>query len=166
MTSLDEIVARVHEHLPSLRKRRAWFERALDDVPPVPSFHQGLKGDRLGLVAEIKRRSPSAGPIALTMDPAVHARAYAEAGADAISVLTNRPFFGGSIDDLVAVRGQVNLPVLRKDFIVDEVQLLEARAAGASAALLIVRALSPTVLAQLLAFGRACGLDLVVEVHE
>lgn len=121
--------------------------------------------DRVALIAEVKRRSPSAGEIRAGLDPAAHAARYAAAGAAAISVLTEGPHFGGSIADLEQVRARVEVPVLRKDFIVDELQLLEARAAGASAALLIVRILGPRRLEELLTFGRGAGLDILVETH-
>lgn len=166
MTSLTEILARARADLPLLRKRRVWLERSVADLPPAPSFRQSLEGDRVAVIAEIKRRSPSAGAIAPDLDPATHAGAYARAGASAISVLTNRPFFGGSLEDLESVAQKVAVPVLRKDFILDSVQLLEARAAGASAALLIVRALSSDLLQELVAFSYTCGLDPVVEIHD
>jgi indole-3-glycerol phosphate synthase len=124
-----------------------------------------LQRDGLGLIAEIKRRSPSAGLIAAELDPQAHARLYATAGASAISVLTNHAYFGGSLDDLSAVAAVVSTPLLRKDFIVDDIQILEARRAGASAVLLIVRALPPDDLAHLIQFARAHALEPLVEVH-
>jgi indole-3-glycerol phosphate synthase len=120
----------------------------------------------VGLIAEVKRRSPSQGTISAGLDPAAHAAAYAGAGASAISVLTDGPFFGGSLDDLVAVRARVAVPLLRKDFIIDELQIAEARGAGASAVLLIVRALTPARLVELAAAARDFGLDVVVETHD
>jgi indole-3-glycerol phosphate synthase len=117
------------------------------------------------VIAEVKRRSPSAGAIAPGLDPGRLAAAYASGGAAAISVLTDGPFFGGSLDDLVAVRRAVSLPVLRKDFLIDPVQLYESRAAGASAVLLIVRALDHALLQDLSALARALGLARLVEVH-
>jgi indole-3-glycerol phosphate synthase len=131
----------------------------------VPDFAAALRGERVALIAEVKRRSPSAGTINAGLDPASHAARYAEAGASAISVLTEGPHFGGSVDDLVAVRGKVAVPVLRKDFIVDELQLLEARVLGASAALLIVRILSQRELERLIGFSRGLGLATLVETH-
>lgn len=163
---LDQIVAAAQATLPALRQRRGDLERRAADASPVPSFREALaQGPAVGLVAEVKRRSPSAGTIRGDLDPAAHAARYAAEGAAAVSVLTEGPHFGGSIDDLRAVRGQVGIPVLRKDFILDEVQLLEACAAGASAALLIVRILAPARLRELLAFGHEVGLDLLVETH-
>jgi indole-3-glycerol phosphate synthase len=120
----------------------------------------------VGLIAEVKRRSPSQGTIRAELDPAAHAAAYAGAGASAISVLTDGPFFGGSLDDLAAVRGRVAVPLLRKDFILDELQIAEARGAGASAVLLIVRALAQARLVELAAAARDFGLDVLVETHD
>ena len=163
---LEQIVAGVRETLPELRAKRRALERRVATAPAAPSFRSALAGgDRVALIAEVKRRSPSAGNIRADLDPALHAAKYAASGAAAISVLTETKHFGGSMDDLVAVRAKVSVPVLRKDFIVDEVQLLEARAAGASAALLIVRILTPGRLEELLRFGAGTGLELLVETH-
>ncbi len=123
-------------------------------------------GERLGLIAEVKRRSPSKGDIAPDLDAASQALAYEAAGADAVSVLTEPTRFGGSLEDLAAVAAAVRLPVLRKDFIVDAFQVREAAAAGAAAVLLIVAALDDPALAELLDASRACGLDALVEVHD
>jgi indole-3-glycerol phosphate synthase len=121
--------------------------------------------DRVNLIAECKRRSPSRGVIRGDYDAVAIARAYAAAGAAAISVLTEPTFFDGSLHDLEAVCAAVDVPVLRKDFIVAEYQLLEARAAGADAVLLIVAALSPRDLRSLAGRTAALGLDALVEVH-
>jgi indole-3-glycerol phosphate synthase len=164
MTTLDVILDTTRATLAALRTRRASLEREAAGSPPPPPFLGGL-GATVGVVAEVKRRSPSSGAINEALDPVVLARAYVEGGAAAISVLTDGPFFGGSLADLAAVTAAVPLPVLRKDFILDEVQLLEARAAGASSALLIVRALAQGELQRLLAAGRALGLRPLVEVH-
>ncbi|HTK55265.1 MAG TPA: indole-3-glycerol phosphate synthase TrpC [Gemmatimonadales bacterium] len=163
---LDTIVAGVRATLPDLRMRAPELERLAREASVVPSFRSALSaGGSVALIAEVKRRSPSAGAISADLDPARHAAKYAASGAAAISVLTEKAHFGGAIDDLVAVRAEVQVPLLRKDFIVDELQLLEARAAGASAALLIVRILPPKRLEELLTFGRGAGLDLLVETH-
>lgn len=119
----------------------------------------------MAIVAEIKRRSPSAGAIADELDPVAHAAGYVRAGASAVSVLTNEPFFGGSLRDLERVAATVPVPLLRKDFILDELQIVEARAHGASAVLLIVRVVPPEHLASLIRFAREWQLDPVVEVH-
>jgi indole-3-glycerol phosphate synthase len=119
----------------------------------------------VGVIAEVKRRSPSAGAIRDGLDVAGHARAYQESGAVAVSVLTEATGFGGSVDDLRQVARAVDLPVLRKDFIVDELQVIETRAAGAAALLLIARILTPLRLAALTRTARDLGLAALVEVH-
>ena len=121
--------------------------------------------DRINVIAECKHRSPSRGVLCETYDPAAIAIAYADAGAAALSVLTEPTFFDGSLDHLAAVRAGVDLPLLRKDFIVSEYQLLEARASGADAVLLIVAALRPVVLKLLHDHAVSLGLDALVEVH-
>ncbi|MFA4841957.1 MAG: indole-3-glycerol phosphate synthase TrpC, partial [Agrococcus sp.] len=118
------------------------------------------------IIAEVKRASPSKGPLADIPEPASLAARYQAGGASAISVLTEERRFLGSLDDLRAVRAAVSLPVLRKDFIADEYQLLEARAFGADLALLIVASLEPARLAQLHAFATQLGLSVLVEVHD
>jgi len=120
----------------------------------------------VNVIAECKRRSPSRGILARDYDPVKQAQAYSRGGAAAISVLTEPSFFDGALDHLVAVRAAVDLPLLRKDFIVDEYQLLEARVAGADAVLLIVSALPPEELARLHAAADALGLGVLVEVHD
>ena len=163
---LEQIVAATKATLPALKVRSRELEKAAAETPAGPPFMAGLQaGGSVALIAEVKRRSPSAGAIRADLDPAAHAERYAEAGAAAISVLTEGPHFGGSMDDLRGVRGRVSVPVLRKDFILDELQLLEARGAGASAALLIVRILSRDRLQELLTFARGLGLDVLVETH-
>jgi indole-3-glycerol phosphate synthase len=121
---------------------------------------------RVNVIAECKRRSPSRGVMAQDYDPVRIARLYAEAGAAAISVLTEPAFFDGSLDHLAAVRAAVDTPLLRKDFIVDEYQILEARANGADAILLIVAALPQADLTRLQAFAWGQGLAALVEVHD
>ena len=129
-------------------------------------FREALeRSDRLNIIAECKRRSPSRGVLRADYDAVAIARGYEEAGAAAISVLTEPTFFDGSLDDLVRVKAAVQVPVLRKDFIVCEYQLFEAKAAGADAVLLIVAALSPEELSSLRAKAAALGLDALVEVH-
>ena len=121
--------------------------------------------DRFNIIAECKRRSPSRGVLRPDYDAVSIARAYMTAGAAAISVLTEPTFFDGALEHLSDVRDAVDTPLLRKDFIVSEYQLLEARAAGADAALLIVAALTPSELTQLTQTAGALGLDTLVEVH-
>ena len=118
------------------------------------------------VIAEVKRKSPSKGALADIPDPAVLAAAYTRGGAAAISVLTEQRRFGGSLDDLRAVRAAVETPILRKDFIVSSYQLVEGRAAGADLALLIVAALDDDELRRLYAEARELGLTVLVEVHD
>jgi indole-3-glycerol phosphate synthase len=146
--------------------RRAELERAAAATPPAPSLRRALRADSIALLAEIKRRSPSRGAIRESLDAVAQATAYAMAGAAAVSVLTEPAHFGGSVDDLVRVRAALAIPALKKDFHVAPVQLLEARALGASAALLIARAVSPARLGELVAFGGAIGLELLIEVRD
>jgi len=163
--SLDQILEQTRSGIPALYQQRAGLERSARAAAPAPSLIDALRGDRVAVIAEVKRRSPSAGVIRENLDPAERATTYAGYGAAAISVLTNGPFFGGSLDDLRAAAERVGVPLLRKDFILDEVQVLEARAAGASGVLLIVRALTPARLGELMACAREWGLDALVEVH-
>jgi indole-3-glycerol phosphate synthase len=139
------------------------MERAASAHPP--SFAAALRRADIGIVAEIKRRSPSRGPINTGINAERQAVAYAEGGASALSVLTETEHFGGSIEDLRSVAAAVTIPVLRKDFCVDALQLLEARAAGAAAVLLIARALQPSRLAELAASAAEIGLEALVEVR-
>jgi indole-3-glycerol phosphate synthase len=163
--TLDQILSSTRDGLAALHRRRAAVEREAAAAPRAPSFAPGLRRATVAVIAEVKRRSPSAGAIREDLDPAERAERYARHGAAAISVLTDGPFFGGSLDDLRAAAARSRVPLLRKDFILDELQVLEARAAGAAAVLLIVRALSQARLAALLAAARAAGLDALVEVH-
>jgi indole-3-glycerol phosphate synthase len=129
-------------------------------------FSEALVDEGIGLVAEMKRASPSQGTIRAGAGVAETVRAYERAGAVACSILTEQEHFGGSLDDLVEARGATRLPLLRKDFLIDEYQLLEARVAGADAVLLIVAALAPERLAALLARAGELGMDALVEVHD
>ncbi|MFL6281106.1 MAG: indole-3-glycerol phosphate synthase TrpC [Vicinamibacterales bacterium] len=139
-------------------------------TPRGAAFEEALRNDGRNtsarVIAECKRRSPSKGILRTDYDPAAHARAYASAGAAAISVLTEPTFFDGSLEHLRAVRAAVDLPVLRKDFIVTEYQLLEAAVVGADAVLLIVGALVQETLMSLLRASRALSLAALVEIHD
>ena len=135
--------------------------------PRCGLFKSALERDTsFNVIAECKRRSPARGVLSDVYDPASIAVGYAQAGAAAISVLTEPTFFDGSLDHLAAVRRATGLPILRKDFIVDRYQILEARAAGADAILLIVAALTPQALHGLHRTATEAGLDVVVEVHD
>jgi indole-3-glycerol phosphate synthase len=163
--TLDQILTSTRDQLPGLRRRRAALEREARATSAPPSFAGALRRDTVAVIAEVKRRSPSAGTIRDDLDPGERAFRYGRHGAAAISVLTDGPFFGGSVADLRTAVARAGVPVLRKDFILDELQVLEARAAGAAAVLLIVRALEGTRLETLLACAMECGLDALVEVH-
>jgi indole-3-glycerol phosphate synthase len=168
MSVLDDIVAGVREDLAGRQAEvpEAELRRLVADAPPPRDPMPDFRSPGLSVIAEVKRRSPSKGALAEIADPAALARAYAAGGADAISVLTERRRFGGSLDDLRAVRAAVDTPVLRKDFVVTEYQLLEARAAGADLVLLIVAALDDETLVRLHARARDLGLTALVEVHD
>lgn len=141
--------------------------RAARCAPRGDAFGKALSRlDRTNVIAECKRRSPSRGVLRREYDPARIANGYERAGAAAVSVLTESTFFDGAVEHLEAVRASVSLPVLRKDFIVDEYQLVEARAFGADAVLLIVAALDDRALRSLLAAAAQAGLAALVEVHD
>ena len=165
---LDDIVAGVRIDL--ARREAATspadLRAALADAPPPRDPMPQFRGPGTSVIAEVKRRSPSKGELAEIAEPAVLAEAYARGGAAAISVLTEERRFGGSLADLRAVRAAVDVPVLRKDFIVTPYQLLEARAAGADLALLIVAALDDDTLRRLHDEARELGLTVLVEVHD
>ena len=142
------------------------MERAANEAGGRASFAAALRDGTVAIIAELKRRSPSKGAINETLDVPSRAADYARAGAAALSVLTEPARFGGSLDDLRAACAAVAIPLLRKDFIVDELQILEARANGASAVLLIARALPEAKRESLAATARAVGLDVLLEVRD
>jgi indole-3-glycerol phosphate synthase len=167
---LDEILANTRGEVARQRALRplAELRAACAGRPPAQDLDAALRpapGRRVAIIAEVKRASPSKGVLAAALDPVAQARAYADAGAAAVSVLTDAKYFRGSLDDLVAVRAAVTAPVLRKEFIVDEYQLWEARAAGADAVLLIVAALEPAALRDLFHAAKGLGLSTLVEAH-
>ena len=149
-----------------LSTRSAELERLAGAAPAAPSVAAALRRSDVALIAEVKRRSPSKGSIAPDLDAVTQARAYVAGGAAAISVLTEPAHFSGSLEDLKAVRAALPVPALKKDFHVRPIQLVEARAAGASAALLIARALDPERLRQMMEAGRELGLELLVEIRD
>ena len=168
MTKLDEIVSHKRMELAEAKRNRpvAQLERALKGRSAVRNFRQAIqRSGKISLIAEVKRVSPSAGPIRAGADAVEVGKLYSEAGAQALSVLTDSRFFSGSMADLTAVRAAVPLPVLRKDFLLEEYQLLEAAAAGADAVLLIVAILKLVELKRLQRLANDLGFSALVEVH-
>jgi indole-3-glycerol phosphate synthase len=166
---LDRIVVSKRQEIAAAQKRvpRRLLEQLLADAPPIRNFHAALsRPDGVQIIAEIKKASPSAGVFREELDLAEIARAYARYGAAAISVLTDSPFFQGSLDNLVQVRQVATIPVLRKDFILDLYQVLEARVHGADAVLLIAEILDDAQLAELLAAIHDLGMEALVELYE
>jgi indole-3-glycerol phosphate synthase len=164
---LDEILAGVREDV-ELRQQRVSLERVKElaaAAPPPLDAYAALRRPGVGVIAEVKRSSPSKGQLAEIPDPADLATEYAAGGARCISVLTEGRWFGGSLDDLVSVRAAVGVPVLRKDFVVSSYQVHEARAHGADLVLLIVAALEQKVLTGLLERIESLGMTALVEVH-
>jgi indole-3-glycerol phosphate synthase len=165
--TLGGLVDEATRRAAQLAPRLAELERQACAAPPGRSFAAALRrGAHLAVIAEIKRRSPSKGDINLGLAPEAQARAYADGGAAALSVLTEPTRFGGSEADLLAARGAVSLPLLKKDFHVAPVQIVEARALGASAVLLIARALTPARLRALAALAADLALDVLVEIRD
>jgi indole-3-glycerol phosphate synthase len=165
---LDEIVANKRDEIAARQRRISLseFRVRAESAPPARDFKSALAGDHVALVAEIKRASPSRGALSAQIDSARLALTYAAHGASAISVLTDKKYFSGSLDDLKGVRVAVEIPVLRKDFIIDEYQIYESRALQADALLLIVRVLSDAQLSEYLALARSLGLSALVEIHD
>lgn len=166
MSFLDEILAAKRDEVDALRSRAAPLSAEAAAAPPVRDLPGALRSaSGLAVIAEIKRRSPSKGELAPGLDPGTIVRSYERGGASALSVLTDGPHFGGSIDDLVSARAACGLPVLRKDFVIDPIQVTETRAAGADAVLLIVAALDDASLADTVAAAEEHGMAALVEVH-
>ena len=167
-TVLDRIVEAKRAEVGALRRDGTALRRAAEERDdPARPFAAALRVDGVvALLAEVKRQSPSAGEIRPNVQPADIAAGYEAGGAAAVSVLTDREFFGGTLADLEAVRSRIGLPVLRKDFTLDAVQLWQARAAGADAVLLIARILDDAELTDLLALSTDLGMSTLVEIHE
>ncbi|MDE3151020.1 MAG: indole-3-glycerol-phosphate synthase, partial [Gemmatimonadota bacterium] len=163
--TLGTIVEQTMERVITLRIHRRQLEAEAEAQAGAPPFASALRGDTVRVIAELKRRSPSKGAINEALSAPDQAAAYAAGRAAAISVLTEPLHFNGSNADLESVRGRVRIPLLKKDFHVDDVQLFEARALGASAALLIARALDPATLPRLVALAHRVGLETLVEVR-
>ncbi|MDH5589847.1 MAG: indole-3-glycerol phosphate synthase TrpC [Gemmatimonadota bacterium] len=163
---LASIVATKRREVEHLRGSADGLEAAAEAAPAAMDFRAALAGgDRVSVIAECKRRSPGAGEIRPGLDPAVLTSGYEAAGASALSVLTDAEYFGGSLADLAAVRRATGIPILRKDFTLDPIQVVEARAGGADAVLLIVRILTDVELRSLLEEARGLGLGVLVETH-
>lgn len=165
MSVLDEIIVGVKEDLADRKIPRSEIEAAAFGAAPVIDCLPIMRVQEMAVIAEVKRSSPSKGVLATIADPAALAEQYQEAGASAISVLTERRRFNGSLTDLDAVRKRVTVPILRKDFMVDEYQFLEARAHGADLVLLIVAALSKNQLDDYYQLAKELGMSSLIEVH-
>jgi len=169
---LDKIVATKRDEVAELAKSfdLAQYKKQIEGLPPCRGFENALKdGVRrrsMGLIAEVKKASPSKGLIRADFNPAELAKSYEEAGADCISVLTDRDYFQGDNEYLGAVRKAVGLPLLRKDFIIDERQIYEARVIGADAVLLIAAILTSEQLSAFYDLAKELGMDVLVEVHD
>ena len=164
--TLGMLVDAAQQRAADLAHRERELASAAQSVGAAPGFRQALERTTVALIAEIKRSSPSKGAINPGIDAAAQAAAYARGGAAALSVLTEPSHFGGSCSDLVSVRQAVGIPVLKKDFHVHPVQLLEAKAVGASAALLIARALGPRDLLEMADEARQLSLEVLIEVRD
>lgn len=163
---LTDIVTRVRRDLAEHPLDEAALRAAVSRRPPAQPFDMAITSGQPAVIAEVKRASPSAGSFATAVDPAAQAAAYEAGGAAAVSVLTEATHFGGSLEDLRLVRGRVAIPVMRKDFVVHRSQVLEARAAGADAVLLITACLADDDLLELLDAARSLGMEPLVETHD
>lgn len=168
---LDRIVATKHKEVQALAQTFNMDEamKKIEQLPAARGFEQALSSRRnrkLGLIAEVKKASPSKGLIRPDFHPVEIASAYERAGADCISVLTDVSYFQGSNEYLQAIHQAVNIPLLRKDFMIDESQIAEARLLGADAILLIASILTPVQIRQFLTFAKSLGLDALIEVHD
>lgn len=168
MNKLDEIIAHKHHELQRLLPRAEKLRAAASTRNDFRSMSAHLMSDptRLGLIAEVKKASPSVGVINAEFDYLTIGRTYDKAGASAISVLTDEKYFQGRLDYMTNIRSEVSIPVLRKDFIIHEAQIFEAVVAGADAILLIVAALSDADLVHLLETAHAFQLEVLMEVHD
>jgi indole-3-glycerol phosphate synthase len=169
VTILDKIVENKRREIEQRRARtpERELETRLADVPPARDFRAALEaGPAVSVIGEVKKASPSAGVLRADFDPVAIARTYASHGAAAISVLTDEPFFQGHLSYLTAIRAAVSPPLLRKDFLLDRYQLLEARAAGADAVLMIAEILDDATLARLLGEAGELGLQALVEFYD
>ena len=164
MNVLDEIINGVREDLAKRRKSLAQIQEEISNAPAVSQSN--FNKETLSIIAEVKRSSPSRGAISEIRDPAELAKQYELNGASAVSVLTEARRFNGSLNDLDLVRGEINIPILRKDFMVDEYQFYEARAHGADLVLLIVASISKSQLNDYYDLTKELGMKALVEVHD
>jgi indole-3-glycerol phosphate synthase len=162
---LDALIANKREEVRRKRLTAPADEMLRRPLPPIRDFASALKKPGLSVIAEMKRKSPSAGILRKDFDPAGIARDYEKASASALSVLTDRDYFGGREEDILAAKNGCRLPVLRKEFILDEIQIVESRAIGADAILLIVRILPEEKLQLFLDLAGSLGLACLVETH-
>jgi len=162
---LDSIIEGVREDLARRRKPLSQIHEQMSQAPSALDAYGALLGEQMKVIAEVKRSSPSKGELSTIADPAALAAQYQEAGASVISVLTEERRFKGSLADLAAVRARVTIPILRKDFMVDEYQFFEARAYGADVVLLIVAALSKSQLRDFYDVATELGMASLIEVH-
>ena len=165
MSVLDSIIEGVREDLAARRLPLSQIHEAMENAAKPLDAHAFLSQSEMNVIAEVKRSSPSKGALAPITDPAALAEQYQEAGASAVSVLTERRRFAGSLEDLDLVRARVTIPVLRKDFMIDEYQFLEARAHAADIVLLIVAALSRSQLKDFYDLSCELGMASLIEVH-
>ena len=165
MSVLDSIIEGVREDLAARRLSSGEILERIYSVSPAIPLLETLRANEMSVIAEVKRSSPSKGELSKIADPAALAAQYEEAGASVISVLTEKRRFGGSLDDLDSVRSRVRIPILRKDFMIDEYQFFEARAHGADVVLLIVAAISASQLRDYYAMTLELGMSAIIEVH-
>ncbi|MAN75304.1 MAG: indole-3-glycerol phosphate synthase [Henriciella sp.] len=171
-TALDRIIAYKRDEVAALKGETSMGALLADcKTAPVPRGFAARLTDiaeagQAALICELKRKSPSAGDILPGADPIAIAQEYEAAGAACLSILTDYPSFGGSLEDLRAIRNEVRLPLLRKEFMIDPIQVAEARAGGADAILVILSAVDDTLAGELLAASAELGMDAIVEVHD
>jgi len=164
---LDDIIKVKEQEVAALRAGFAGKDpmKLIEGLPPARKFLNAFQKGKFSLIAEIKKASPSAGLIRSRFEPTTLAKAYQESGAAAISVLTDQQFFQGKLDDLKAAKDSTTIPILRKDFIIDELQVYESRIGGADAILLISKILAEVQLVKLLKLAEELGMQALVEVH-
>lgn len=168
MNILDEIIQ--HKRIEVAERKRSYPVKHLEQSvyfqsPAISLKEYVLREDKSGIIAEIKRRSPSKGDINASVSVERTATGYEQAGASALSILTDQKFFGGTNEDLLLARTLTTCPILRKDFVIDEYQILEAKAIGANAILLIAAALDSQEISTLARFARSLQLEILLEVH-